>query len=66
MIANVTSLREAREALQARMSRAGAHIRSLTEIETALAEAWTQLAELRHALRSAPSGEQGGGGLQEA
>jgi succinate dehydrogenase/fumarate reductase flavoprotein subunit len=42
-----TPWQAARAAFQARMSRAGAHIRSLTEIEAALGEAWAQVAELQ-------------------
>ncbi len=38
-----------RAAFQARMSRAGAHIRSLAELEDAVPEAWAQWARLRDA-----------------
>ncbi len=40
---------EEREAFQARMSRAGAHIRSLNELEDAVPEAWAQWERLREA-----------------
>jgi succinate dehydrogenase/fumarate reductase flavoprotein subunit len=43
------SWQEEREAFQARMSRAGAHIRSLEELSQAIPEAWEQWERLRDA-----------------